>query len=121
MQISNRRSSLEDRLGKFLSELKNRPQPEILPSDVVKFSDPLRAVFNHATRMGNISLPEMSQMLDLPEEETQKLINFIVEIGFLRAPSPLDEEPVYETRMAVRTRRREDALLNDILSKLDNL
>ena len=120
MQFSNRRST-EDRLGNFLSELKNRPQPEILPSDVVKFSDPLRAVFNHATRTGNISLPEMSQMLDLPEEETQKLIDFIVEIGFLRALPPLDEEPMYETRMAVRTRRRDDALLNDILGKLDKL
>ena len=110
-----------DRLGSFLQELKDRPQEQIMPSDVVKFSDPLRAVFTHATREGKITFSKMNVILDLTEAETQQVVDYIVEKGFLCAPSPLDIEPVYETRFEVRTRRKEDVIPKDILSKLDNL
>ena len=108
-----------DRLGNFLSELEQRPQPEIMPSDIVKFSDPLRAVFNHATRAGQITFTDICEKLDLPSEQAQKVINSIVRTGFFRSPSPLDDEPVYKTRLAVHTRRHENGLMNDILEKLD--
>jgi hypothetical protein len=119
--FKGRNPEIDDRLGDFLWELENRPQPEILPSEVVKFSDPLRAVFNHATRMGRITLTDVSEKLDLPPEQAQKVIDNIFKKGFLRLPSPLDEEPVYETRLAVHTRRREDRMPKDILKKLDGL
>lgn len=119
--FKKRRPDKDDRVGNFLWELENRPQAAILPSDVVKFSDPLRAVFNRVTRMGQITSVEASELLDLSSKDTQKVINYIVETGFLRAPSLLDDENVYQTRLAVHTRRREDVIPKDILSKLDDL
>jgi len=116
-----RRPKKDDRLGNFMWELENRPQPEILPSDVVKFSDPLRAVFTHATRMGQIKFSDVSGKLNLPPDQAQKVIDFIVERGFLHPPSLVGDEPVYILRFGVRTRHREDVIPKNILEKLDDL
>ena len=116
-----RRSEETDRLGKFLRELEDCSQGKILPSDVVNFSAPLRAVFNQATRMGQITLQDVSEKLELPPDQAKQVVNCIVEKGFLRQPSPLDDEPVYQTRLAVRTRPRAGNLSKDIFSKLDDL
>ena len=116
-----RKLKKDDRLGNFLRELENRPQSQILPSDVVKFSDPLRAVFNHATRTGQISLSEMTSILELTESEAQQVVDRIIDKGFFHTPSHLGDEPVYKPRLAVRTRRKEDVIPKDILKKLDEL
>ncbi|MDK1028514.1 MAG: hypothetical protein QGD88_10040 [Anaerolineae bacterium] len=111
----------DDRLGNYMWELEHRPQSKILPSDVLKFSDPLRAVLNQAARIGRISLSEVSKLLDLPPEQAQRVIDLIVEKDFLRRPSSLGDNPVYETRLAVRTRKLNDELPKEILNKLDDL
>lgn len=116
-----RRHNKDDRLGIYLKELNDRPQSQIMPSDVVKFSDPLRAVFNHAIRMGKIKLEDVCEHLELSKEQAQQLIDVIVKTGYLRPPSPLDDEPVYRIRLAVRTKRGDESIPTDILKKLDDL
>ena len=115
------RSEETNRLGNFLRELEACAQEKILPSDVVNFSAPLRAIFNQATRMGQITLQDVSENLGLTPEQAKQVLNCMVEKGVLRQPSPLDDEPVYQTRLAARTRPREGNLPKDILSKLDEL
>ena len=115
------RSEDTDRLENFLRELEACLQEKILPSDVVNFSAPLRAVFNQATRMGKITLQEVSEKLELTPIQAKQVLNCMVEKRFLRQPSPLDDKPVYKTSMAVRTRPREGSLPKDILGKLDDL
>lgn len=109
------------RLGNYLWELKHRTQSEILPSDVVKFSEPLRTVFNQATRDGQIKFSDICKILELPPEQAQQVIDDVIEKGFLHPTSPLNDEPVYEARPAVRTRRKDDVIPKDILKKLDDL
>lgn len=111
----------DDRLDEYLRELERLPQAEITPSYIVKFSRPLRAVFNHATRQGRITVPEAREYLHLPTEQAKRVIDLIVEKGFLSPASPSDGELIYATHLDVRTRGREERLPKDILNKLDDL
>lgn len=90
-------------------------------SDLVTFSEPLRAALAHIIRIGWISLSEFTRLLGLEQEEARYIAEYLVGKNFLRPPTEEDGETIYETRLAVRTRRLGEGKAKDVWDRLGDL
>ncbi len=87
-----------------LQELKACKE-DIRPSDIAFFSEPLRSTLNHAIRMGNISLSDIAQRLEIEREQAKEIVELLVAHHLFQISGLSNEkETFYETRLSAMTR-----------------
>jgi hypothetical protein len=87
-----------------IKELEARRE-DILPSDVVLFSEPLRSTLNFMIRLGRFSLTELSEKLEFTREQSKKIADRLVERRlFVISRFSNDAETFYESRVSAFTR-----------------
>lgn len=97
------------------SEIDEREKREgITLAELLDLSPPLRRLMNRITRHGELSLSDAAAELDQPVEETQNMLNSLVEKGYLLREKQ-EEEWIYRTRFA---RKRGTSLPPGIWSAL---
>jgi len=74
----------------------------IRSADVVMFSEPLRSTLNFALQTKRFNLTQITEELKFTREQSRRIVALLVERSFLKIlSSPYDQEPEYETQLAV--------------------
>jgi DNA-binding MarR family transcriptional regulator len=82
------------------NEIEERDKREgITMAELLDLSPPLRRLMNRITRHGELSLSHAAVELGEPREETQTMLNSLVEKGYLLREKQ-DAEWIYRTRFA---------------------
>ncbi|GAB4542654.1 MAG: hypothetical protein Fur002_13320 [Anaerolineales bacterium] len=93
---------------------------ELRPSDIMFFSEPLRAALNFVIRLGVFSLNDFAQKLGAPRAQAQIIAEILVKRN-LFIPQPersTPEEPFYKARLSASARPA-NRPPNDIWKKLE--
>ena len=78
---------------------------DIMPSDILSFSEPLRSAVNHMVRLGRFSLTEFTEKLTFTRAETKNIANALVQRKFFElAKYSTAEETFYITHLSASTR-----------------
>lgn len=86
--------------NRIQNEIEAREKQEgISPADLLELSPPLRRLISHITREGDMTIATVAEHLGEPLAETRKLLDGLVEKGYLEREKR-QEDWVYRTRFA---------------------
>jgi len=84
----------------IIQELESSKE-NILPAEVVMFSEPLRSTLDFALDHKRFNLSEFTEQLKFTREQSRRIAELLTERNFLNIlTSPYEEEPQYETRFS---------------------
>ena len=78
---------------------------DVMPSDILAFSEPLRSAVNAVVRLGRFSLTEFTEKLTFTREETKNIADALVTRKLFEIASySNDKETFYITHLSGSTR-----------------
>jgi len=94
-------------------------QTDLMPSDVLAFSEPLRSAVNAMIRLGRFSLTEFTEKLPFTREQTKNIADALVNRKlFEMMPNTTGPEIFYTAHLSGSTRPLKKADL-DLWKKID--
>jgi hypothetical protein len=94
-------------------------QTDIMPSDILAFSEPLRSAVNAVVRLGRFSLTEFTEKLTFTREETKNIADALVKRKLFEIVSySNDKETFYIAHLSGSTRPLKKPDL-DLWKKID--
>ncbi|KXK13874.1 MAG: hypothetical protein UZ14_CFX002001434 [Chloroflexi bacterium OLB14] len=94
-------------------------QTDLMPSDVLAFSEPLRSAINAMVRLGRFSLTEFTEKLPFTREETKNIANALVKRKLFEVASYSTEEETYYLAHLSGSTRPLTKPPSDIWGKID--
>lgn len=102
------KSEDQKRLSQYENALKQiqSGQTDLMPSDVLAFSEPLRSAVNAMVRLGRFSLTEFTEKLTFTREQTKNVADALVKRKLFEVmPTPPSEpETYYRAHLSGSTR-----------------
>ncbi len=94
-------------------------QTDLMPSDVLSFSEPLRSAVNAVVRLGRFSLTEFTEKLGFTREETKNIANALVKRNLFEVAKYSTAEETYYTAHLSGSTRPFTKPPSDIWKKID--
>ena len=92
---------------------------DLMPSDILAFSEPLRSAVNAVIRLGRFSLTEFTAKLPFTREETKNITDVLVERKLIEVvPNTIGPETFYTAHLTGSTRPLKKPDL-DLWKKID--
>lgn len=94
-------------------------QADIMPSDILAFSEPLRSAVNAMVRLGRFSLTEFTEKLNFTREETKHIADALVKRKLFEIASYSNEQETFYIAHLSGSTRPLTRPPSDIWKKID--
>ncbi|MFN3491921.1 MAG: hypothetical protein ACK40V_06840 [Anaerolineales bacterium] len=94
-------------------------QTDIMPSDVLAFSEPLRSAVNAMIRLGRFSLTEFTEKINFTREETKHIADALVQRKLFEVASYSNEQETFYLAHLSGSTRPLTRPPSDIWKKID--
>lgn len=92
---------------------------DLMPSDILAFSEPLRSAVNAMVRLGRFSLTEFTEQIGFTREETKNIADALVQRKLFEVASYSNEQETFYTARLSGSTRPLTRPPTDIWKKLD--